>query len=562
MRIIKKEAFTLIEMMVILLIFSILLAAFAPSMTKKIAGNPNQQWNYSKDYKNIYFGSADKQNTMIGTKDSHAKLTINTPQSSHPYSGQHLSLKKHESDIAKFIPFKDSNYYFTLKDNTITSSTSQSDNTAFGSYSLYNNLVSYNTGLGAQALYYAVSGSDNTAIGYKAATNGAGDSANVYIGAQTGDARWQDGYNTTVGTLAMNSTTDANKNVALGAGAMNMQNGSQNVTIGYGSLGNLDHNPDTTIDSDCSNNIAIGFASSEILANSHNNIAIGYASLHNPITASDNVGVGAATLHMGDNFKENTTVGTGGLNKLTNGSQNTGIGSHALLEITSGNYNSTFGAYSTHATTTGNYNSAIGSDALRNNYTGSYNSTIGYHSCTSNAISKHTCIGINTIPPSDTDNSSESIYLGSTNLSAIISSITSISPYSDKRLKNVKEEYKSGLTEIKEITPKFFTYKTDKNKQKKVGVIAQELEKSLPDAVEKDDNGYYTVKQEHITYTLVNAVKELDKFVKNVISSIKALFARIFDLNKKINTLEKDTNSIDADLEKINERLKKLEADD
>jgi len=89
---------------------------------------------------------------------------------------------------------------------------------------------------------------------------------------------------------------------------------------------------------------------------------------------------------------------------------------------------------------------------------------------------------------------------------------------SDKRLKNINGDFKKGLSTIKNIDIVNYEYKHDKGKEY-VGIIAQELEKVLPEAVsEKVAMGYEDLKvvnESPVLWTLVNAVKELsDKLDK------------------------------------------------
>ncbi len=81
---------------------------------------------------------------------------------------------------------------------------------------------------------------------------------------------------------------------------------------------------------------------------------------------------------------------------------------------------------------------------------------------------------------------------------------------SDKRLKNIKGEYKKGMNEVLKINPVEFTYKSDKENTVNIGVIAQELKKILPEAVITRDDGYYAVKEAPVFYALLNSVKELN----------------------------------------------------
>ena len=53
-----------------------------------------------------------------------------------------------------------------------------------------------------------------------------------------------------------------------------------------------------------------------------------------------------------------------------------------------------------------------------------------------------------------------------------------------------------------------------------LGVIAQEIQEVLPDVVNEDSLGTYTVNPDNITWYLVNAVKELSAEIEQLKSQI------------------------------------------
>ena len=78
----KKKAFTLAEMMVVMLILTIVLAAFAPLMTKRRTVDLSSPWRYATNNSDIYYGLGAKQTAMIGknnksSSDIDSKLLIN-----------------------------------------------------------------------------------------------------------------------------------------------------------------------------------------------------------------------------------------------------------------------------------------------------------------------------------------------------------------------------------------------------------------------------------------------------------------------------------------------------
>ena len=107
--------------------------------------------------------------------------------------------------------------------------------------------------------------------------------------------------------------------------------------------------------------------------------------------------------------------------------------------------------------------------------------------------------------------------------------------FCDRRLKNVGEVFKGGLDEIKKLEVFNYTYKKDKDKTPRVGVMAQDLQKIFPNAVFKGDDGFLRIRMEDMFYALVNAVKELDKKIDLLVEKQK----KIDELEKRVDTLEK-----------------------
>ena len=83
---------------------------------------------------------------------------------------------------------------------------------------------------------------------------------------------------------------------------------------------------------------------------------------------------------------------------------------------------------------------------------------------------------------------------------------------SDERLKENVKPIENALDKVSNIRGVEFDWIVDKkihaNKGHDVGVIAQEIEKVLPEVVETRDNGYKAVKYEKIVSLLIEAVKE------------------------------------------------------
>ncbi|TET24206.1 MAG: tail fiber domain-containing protein [Candidatus Cloacimonadota bacterium] len=104
------------------------------------------------------------------------------------------------------------------------------------------------------------------------------------------------------------------------------------------------------------------------------------------------------------------------------------------------------------------------------------------------------------------------------------------STLSDIRLKHIHNNYERGLTEIAKINPVRYTYKKGNElelptEQNFIGVVAQDIERIIPEAVEENDNGYLMINNDPIIWAMVNAIKELK--------------SQNDELKKKIQQLEK-----------------------
>ena len=116
---------------------------------------------------------------------------------------------------------------------------------------------------------------------------------------------------------------------------------------------------------------------------------------------------------------------------------------------------------------------------------------------------------------------------------------------SDIRLKTDITENNVGLDMLTRLEPYYYTYKNDAKKVRHVGVIAQDLQKIFPDAVTKDKNGYLKIRFEDMFYALINSIKQLAQKLDNVkimITSAKSDLIKIKadhkDIRKQISALD------------------------
>lgn len=490
--------------------------------------------------------------------------------------------------------------------SSLLSSTTGSYNTAIGQSALRRNTTGYyNVAIGMDAIGSTMTGSGNNtghsniAIGYKTLFSNTSGSNNIAIGgngAETDVSQAGQGIehtlstlysNTTgsnniaIGQLALNFNTSGSKNIALGQEALlNNLSGSNNIAIGYGALGA----------SKGSSNIAIGKgACSKLTESGNSNVTcIGNNSgPASPYVINGSTPTNTKRTHefwIGDpssvinidssqdgllhvNSDSKTIVL--GKNKSTIVDGDTTIYSTNLKNLTFSGINSTLHFGATNINTDGSYiqirTKPYSTTGLVTN-PAKFGINIGGDTATVK-IGKYyiLCNGSWMTDPANPPQSCNGYNISPSEPGQLVSYTTETQlayTLSDMRKKNIKSEYKSGLEQIRQMMPKNFVYKDDEHKINRVGLIAQDLEKIMPEAVKKDKDGFLRVSNEHIKYALVNAVKQLDTLVQNIVTQVKELADKILCIDKRVKELEKENKELKQQIDKINKRLEKLENDD
>lgn len=124
---------------------------------------------------------------------------------------------------------------------------------------------------------------------------------------------------------------------------------------------------------------------------------------------------------------------------------------------------------------------------------------------------------------------------------------------SDIRLKNVGKEFTGGLDELNKLTIYNYTYKRDADKEPKVGVMAQDLQKVFPNAVKENKDGYLYIRKDDMLYATINAVKELFQKITTNHEKIKALEER----NAMLEQQNKELQNLYIELSQRIEKLDK-----
>lgn len=87
---------------------------------------------------------------------------------------------------------------------------------------------------------------------------------------------------------------------------------------------------------------------------------------------------------------------------------------------------------------------------------------------------------------------------------------------SDERVKNIRGQSPVGLEQVAQLQPTSYQYKPEAGMdegREHQGLVAQNVEQVMPEAVVEDPQGLKGVDQEAVVAALVNAVKELNQKV-------------------------------------------------
>ena len=95
--------------------------------------------------------------------------------------------------------------------------------------------------------------------------------------------------------------------------------------------------------------------------------------------------------------------------------------------------------------------------------------------------------------------------------------------FSDKRVKENIITIDNALDKVTKLRGVTYTRKDIDDKSTKIGVIAQEVLKILPEVVNKDDKGMYSVAYGNMVGVLIEAIKEQQKQINELTTQIKTL---------------------------------------
>lgn len=593
----NKSAYTIAEVMIVLLILTVIFAAFAPIITKRKLSSyksSNAIWNKYNETKGFdaYFDPSNTKNTgtaFFGVKpDSHGAVTSTlTPLSrvvirSGPVtSGNKLQRQiqfrfgRLSGNAAKKKYGKFAGTWLMDRQNVLLGGAYPNidntpdniearDNVAIG-YQSMNALKNAqgNTALGLSALSENISGKYNTAIGYNAGSTLQAD-YNTYIGAGAGE-KASGSRNTAVGYQA-GYNNSGSVNVFVGANAGRTGSGSYNVGIGYDALRSVSGNY----------NVAIGTGALKNLTTGSYNTAIGYNACSEVTTGSHktcigyNSGPGANTQtsyksatgswSRGQTVSDYLGSKTDNLERTYIGGRPYNYGGDAVMEIHN---------------VGGTNSNLINNPGVKSNTTTVINGNLIVRGRTMMTIGSKLWSFVEVDPKGSSAEHSMGYY-SDNNIGTILAGnqqdytvcydtkvntgpfplklkggVCLDSTSSDRRLKNIGTRSIAGLKELNQLKIYDYTFKNDKSKHSQIGVMAQDLQKVFPNSVFEGPDGYLRIRWDEMFFASINAIKELDR-------KIVSLVNRATKVETQIARLEQENISLKTQVDALSVRVEKL----
>jgi len=115
--------------------------------------------------------------------------------------------------------------------------------------------------------------------------------------------------------------------------------------------------------------------------------------------------------------------------------------------------------------------------------------------------------------------------------------------FSDRRLKNLNGNFNTGLSQVLKIHPVRYRYKADnalglRDTDEHIGVVAQEIQKVIPEAVTENSKGYLMVNNDPIIWTMLNAIKEQQGLIRKQQVQVQLQQAKIDRLSRQVRAVQ------------------------
>lgn len=592
----KKQAFSLTELLIVLVVIAILFAAMAPIVTKRRNGADianESVWNYVNDDDQMDAFYDPGMRTWTST----AVFGFTPSKLESPYAKTIIKAKPKQrmiqfrygsgSGISTGSLFLDdkNNIYLTSNNDKLVNVDKSKSTTAAGLGALSNRSdVTYSVALGSDAFKgdKDTSSTNDTiinAIGSASSKNLKGVSTTTAIGALSNQSRINPVYTVAIGGQSLASFDyHPQKSVyvgySTGAGEKNTSDVAYNTILGSSYPGGEGSNSNTILGY---NSYTNGYEAAKHVT------AVG-AYTCNSIKGvkSDSANAGRTCIGYGSGREYNNTLDAFTQDDydrvFLGGTPLGGFNGRGVVEVH--NINTSYTALMEDEA--GNKESLPSNSVVMNSnivvrgglYTYSPRKLVGhrpigidpawtntfmcngdYYLSVSGKRGYHCNPGANFGTPGE---KSESFFEAGNTCGGLdkyptgTSGCPNLKTTSDRRLKDNISENNSGLKEILTLKPYEYIFKSDKKKTPQVGVIAQDLQKVFPNSVHQSEDGYLHIRWDEMFYAMINAIKTLDKKVVQIASDITGMESDVKQLKSSHSKIQKQIAS-------LNERATKLE---
>ena len=319
---------------------------------------------------------------------------------------------------------------FAVGDGTLT--TDASGTVAIG-YKALTALTSGigNVAMGFEALDLENDGDYSTAVGYQALSGQegvTGEVGNTAVGYKAGLGLGSSTQCTAVGNQALYTDDDSDGSTAIGAYALNKQNGgtgdSGNTGVGRNAgMHNVTGVNNTYVGFKCgtgssgesnSNNTAVGKDAMTAVTTGASNVAVGTQAGTNLTSGLYNTVVGAQALYVSADGDNNTAIGYQASYTYEGGDgqgNNTAVGFKAMRANATAENNTAVGALCCEDLT-GTGNVAMGREAMLNATSADYNVVIGRNACGSGTLTGNSSVIIGTDAANSMTGGNSNVIIG------------------------------------------------------------------------------------------------------------------------------------------------------
>jgi len=428
-----------------------------------------------------------------------------------------------------------------------------------------------NVFVGYASGYINTTGSKNAFVGYNSGRNSTTADYNSFFGCESGYSNTTGGANAFFGSHSGFNSTTANYNSFFGC-----ESGYNSTTANYNSFFGYDSGYSNTTGGA---NAFFGSHSGFNNITGSSNAFFGSHSGYNNITGSSNAFFGSHSGYNSTTGDYNAFFGCDSGNINTTGSSNAFFGSHSGYFNGAGDQNAFVGSYSGYSNSSGEGNAFFGSESGYGNSSGKENAffglSSGYLNTTGGANAFFGCrsgysnssgegnvffgcrsgysnTGNNNVfigyEAGFNETGSNKLYIANSDTALPLIygdfaakqlkvngtlEFTTAFATSDRRWKKDIKPLDDSLAKVLRLNGKSYLWRRDEfpekgfSDQRQIGLIAQEVEKIIPELVNTDKDGYKSISYNQIIPLLVEAVKELNSTVETLKNENAELRAQV-----------------------------------